>query len=229
MRAILAVLAALVLLGAAPPEQLDSQVVLAHYASALARVEQPKNVVFTYSVSQAGPHDIEQQHRIYRSGENVRDETLSMDGQSLRRKVTRISRYRDRYAVYRLAPRADEYTFLFMSAARSGKHYTYTYQAVPLIKSSSFVVESITIDGASYLPTSLQFRTSNGTFAGTGSIAYASAGPYWVPVLAQVSATIAGKPARERIAFSGYSFPPSLPSSTFQTARTVPKTVRLIF
>lgn len=221
----LAVLAAFVLLGAAPSGQLDSQVVLAHYASALAKAEPPKNEVFTYTVSQAGPHDIEQQHRIYRSGENVRDETLSIDGQGLRRKTTRISRYSDRYAIGRLAPRADEYTFLFMSAARSGSHYEYTYQAIPLIKSSSFVVESITIDGASYLPSTLRFRTSNGTVVGTGSIAYASAGSYWVPTLVQVSATVAGKPARERIAFSSYGFPASLPTSTFQTARNLPKPV----
>ena len=229
MRAILAVLAALVLLGAAPPEQLDSQVVLVHYASAIAKVVPPKNVVFTYSVSQAGPRDIEQQHRIYRSGENVRDETLSADGQSLRRKVTRISRYHDRYAIERLAPRMDEYSFLFVRAARNGKHLEYTYQAVPLIKSSSFVVESMTIDGKSYLPTLLQFRTSNGTLTGTGSIAYAAAGPYWLPIVAQASATIAGKPARERITFSGYTFPASLPSTTFQTARALPKPVLPIF
>ena len=221
--------AALVLLGAAPAEQLDSQVVLAHYASALAKVEQPKNVVFTYSVSQAGPHDIEQLHRIYRSGENVRDETLSADGQSLRRKPTRISRYRDRYAIERLAPRMDEYTFLFVRAERNGKRLEYTYQAVPLIKSSSFVVESITIDGKSYLPTLLQFRTSSGTIAGTGSITYAAAGHYWLPTVAQASATIDGKQARERIAFSSYSFPSSLPSTTFQTARALPKPVLPIF
>jgi hypothetical protein len=36
-----------------------------------------------------------------------------------------------------------------------------------------------------------------------------------MPVLASISATVGGTPARERIAFGEYRFPTSLPPSTF--------------
>ncbi|MDQ2872939.1 MAG: hypothetical protein M3R35_07425, partial [Candidatus Eremiobacteraeota bacterium] len=138
MRSLLVLLAAVLLLGAAAPAELDSQLVLARYAAALAAQPAAQNLIFTYTVSQAGPHNIEQQHRIYRSGGRVRDETLTVDGQGLKQKITRIARYRDRYAILRLAPREAEYTFLFLAAARNGKHYDYTYETIPLVKSRMF-------------------------------------------------------------------------------------------
>jgi hypothetical protein len=209
------------LLGAAPA-QMDSQVVLARYAAALARFAPPANVVFTYSVSQAGPHNIEQLHRIYRSGQRVRDETLAIDGQSLKHKATRFAQYRDRYSVDRLAPREAEYTLLFLSAKREGKHYQYTYEAIPLIRSSAFVVQRLTIDGASFLPSSLQFRTAREVVQGNGQISYGRIGTHWVPTVVQVTATVRGKPARERIAFSAYAFPRRLPLSTFAGPKPLP-------
>src|SRR5208283_1629385 len=59
---------------------LDSQYVLAQYALALKAVTAPKVVVFSYTISQVGASNIEQHHRIYRSGLDVRDDTLSVDG-----------------------------------------------------------------------------------------------------------------------------------------------------
>ncbi|MGH8163456.1 MAG: hypothetical protein ACREP1_03875 [Rhodanobacteraceae bacterium] len=224
MRAIFASIAAILLLGAAPAP-LDSQVVLVRYAAALANLKSPKNLTFTYSLSQAGPRNIEQTHRIYRSEERVRDETLAVDGQSLKHKVVRIARYADRYAVARLAPREAEYTLLFMSANRTGSRYRYTYETIPAIKSAAFSVSAVTIDGATYLPSEIVFRTSNGTFAGAGRVSYGAAGTHWVPMLASVTATIRGKPARERIVFSGYAFPGRFPASTFQVAQPLPGTV----
>ena len=96
-----------------PPEPasagapLDSQYVLQRYAIAVQAVPTPKNVVFTYSVSQAGPSNIEQRHQIFRSGTNVRDELLAVDGLALSRKRVTFAKRENRYAIDRLAPRTD--------------------------------------------------------------------------------------------------------------------------
>jgi hypothetical protein len=50
-------------------------------------------------------------------------------------------------------------------------------------------------------------------------------GAHWVPTLAQVTATMNAKPARERIAFSAYAFPARLPPSTFAPPRPLPSLV----
>lgn len=201
---------------------LDSQVVLERYAARLLTAEAPKAVVFSYNVSQAGPHNIEQTHRQYRSGELVRDETLIVDGQALRPKVTRIARYRDHYTLDGLAPRLTEYAFLFMRSYRSGNSYEYVYRAESLGTPGNFVIDGITIDGRTFLPSLIQFHTTSGSIDGTGSVAFAKAGKYWMPTTATAEATIDGKPARERITFSAYQFPASLPKSTFQAPKPLP-------
>lgn len=205
---------------AAPP--LDSQVVLQRYARHLLATDAPKTLIFTYSVSQAGPQTLEQSHRIYRSGELVRDETLAIDGQSLKLKITRISRYRDRYSIENLAPRMTAYAFLFLRATRSGNAYSYEYKAVPLGAPSPFTVVGMTVDGRTFLPSEIRFRTASGTMIGDGTISFAKSGKYWVPTSAAVRATIDGKPARERITFTSYQFPATLPKSTFQGAHPLP-------
>jgi hypothetical protein len=168
---------------------------------------------------------IEQSHRIYRSGELVRDETLQVDGQNLRVKITRISRYRNRYTIESLAPRMTEYAFLFLHTVRSGNHYAYVYKAVPLGATGRFVVLGMTIDGRTFLPSDIRFKTASSTMTGTGEISFAQASKYWVPTAAAVRATIGGKPARERITFTAYQFPRRLPKSTFQAPRPLPTPV----
>lgn len=216
---------ALVLAAALTNAPLDSQAVLQRYTARLLTTEPPKTLVFTYSVSQAGPQALEQTHRVYRSGELVRDETLAVDGQTLKRKATRIARYRNRYTIETLAPRITEYAFLFLRSVRTGSGFSYVYNAVPLGATGSFVVLGITIDGSTYLPSQIRFKTASARISGTGSIAFAKSGKYWVPTSAAVQARIAGKPARERITFTSYQFPRSLPKSTFQGPRRLPTPV----
>lgn len=212
-------------LAAAVLRPLDSQVVLQRYASHLLRTEAPKTLIFSYSVSQVGPQSIEQVHRIYRSGDLVRDETLQIDGLPLRVKITRISHYRNRYTIEHLAPRMTEYAFLFLRSVRIGNTYSYLYKAVPLGATGPFVVLGMTIDGRTYLPSVIRFRASSAAMHGTGAVSFAKAGRYWVPTLAQVQASIDGKPARERISFSAYQFPRRLPRSTFQAPKPLPTPV----
>jgi hypothetical protein len=221
VRACAAAIVTLLLLGATPLA-LDSEYVLQRYALALDAVAVPKAVVFTYAVSQAGPSNIEQRHVIYRSGLDVRDETIAIDGVALHRKIVHIARRSDRYAVSTLAPRTDAYQLLFLHTVRDGHHLDYVYEATPLARQGDASIDRVTIDGASYLPRSLHFTTSTAEAHGTGTIEYAPAGKYWVPVLATVDATVDGKPARERITWTDYRFPEGLPDSTFEAAHALP-------
>jgi hypothetical protein len=219
MRLVAAAVAAVALLGAAPLTPLDSQFVLQRYAAKLLRTEEPKVLIFTYTVSQAGPFDIEQTHRVYRSGELVRDETLMVDG--VRSKATRIARYRNRYTLENLAPRMTEYAFLFERAQRSGSSLSYEYRAVALSPQGAFSIDGMTIDGRTFLPSVLRFHVA-GAHKASGTIVFGRSGKYWVPVSAGVETQIGGKAARERIAFTSYQFPASLPKSTFQAPKPLP-------
>lgn len=217
------IFAALLAAAIAAPAQLDSEIVLHRYARALMTAPTPRVLVFLYTVSQAGPYDIEQTHRIYRSGELVRDETLLVDG--TKQKTIRIARYANRYTLENLAPRLGQYDFLFDGIQKSGSAYQYAYRAIAANPSAGFAIDSMVIDGRTFLPVLLRFHSvSPGGTRGTGTIAFGRSGKYWVPQSANVEASVGGKRAREHIAFSAYRFPASLPKSTFQTPKLLPAT-----
>jgi hypothetical protein len=221
---LLAAIAAAPARPAAPLHRLDSQIVLERYELEMTDLAPPKAVIFSYNISQAGPTAVEQQHVLYRSGAQVRDETISVDGQALKSKVVRIERREDRYSVERIAPRTTEYSLVFLHAIKRGQHYDYEYEATPLAASlSGFVVTGMIVDGQRDLPRSVFFRTSAANAHGTGQIDYGSAGGHWMPFAATVDAIVRGKPARERIVWSDYRFPPALPPATFRAARPLPR------
>ncbi|MFZ0363360.1 MAG: hypothetical protein WAL67_04070, partial [Candidatus Cybelea sp.] len=221
LRAAPIALAFYALLGASPAA-LDSQYVLQRYAAAVAAVTPPKVVIYSYTVSQAGPTNIEQRHRIYRSGANVRDETLSVDGNAVHRKIVRFSHRDDPYTVARFAPQPDAYELLFLGTAKDGRHLDYVYEATPLNHPGGASIDRLTIDGANFLPRNVHFRSSGPFAEGSGEIDFGLYGKYWMPVTAVAEARIKGKPARERIAWSDYRFPESLPPSTFQPPEPLP-------
>lgn len=216
LRLALCALATFALLGAAAPPgltELDSQVVVNRYARALANLEEPKTAVFTYSVSQAGFHILEETHRVFRSGTKERDETLVVQGDPI--KTVRMQTRRiDRYAAARISPHPGAYAFLFLGTHRNGKHLDYVYSTAPL-GTPAFAVNEVTIDGLTYLPSLVRFTMTTAKTRATGTIAYGKFAKYWEPTLATVSATVGGRPTRERITWSGYAFPASLPPSTF--------------
>ena len=218
---VVAALALVASLGASAGH-LDSQYVLAQYTLALKAVSAPKVVVFSYTVSQVGPSNIEQHHRIYRSGLDVRDDTLSVDGITLLRKVARISRYQDRYAIARFSPSTGSYELLFLGTVKDGRHLDYVYEATPLNRSSGTWIDRLTIDGANFLPRVVRFHSGGAGVEGSGEVEFGPSGKYWMPMLADASAQVGGKPARERIAWSDYRFPQSLPPSTFQAPQPLP-------
>jgi hypothetical protein len=220
LRAI-AVLALVALVGASA-SHLDSQYVLQRYAAAIQAVSAPKVVVFSYTVSQVGPSNIEQHHRIYRSGLDVRDDTLSVDGITLLRKVVRISRHVDRYAIARFAPSTGSYELLFVGTVKDGRHFDYVYEATPLDRSSGARIDRLTIDGSNFLPRTVHFQSGGAGVDGSGEVEFGPSGKYWMPVVADATAQVGGKPAHERITWSDYRFPLSLPPSTFQPPQPLP-------
>lgn len=213
--------AALLLLGASSL-QLDSQYVLQRYMLAVDSVAQPKAVIFTYTVSQAGPTNIEQRHEIYRSGSDVRDETLAVDGVVLVHKVVRFSHREDRYSILRIAPRTTNYEVLFLRTIKDGRRIDYLYDVSGMIRSPDVTIDRVAIDGTRYLPRMVYFTTENGDAKGSARIEYAPFGKYWMPVVAEVSAVVGGKVARERITWSDYRFPDTLPASAFVPPKPLP-------
>lgn len=216
-----ALLAILALIGIAPTT-LDSQLVLARYALELSDLQAPKAMIFSYSVSQLGTTDIEQRHVIYRSGLQVRDETIAVDGIPIKPKIVNFGRREDRYAIARLAPRSSTYSMLFVRTVLDGSHLDYRYDLTPLDGTSGFVVTGLVIDGVSYLPREIDFTTASGSAHGHGTLVYGKSDKYWVPLYVTVEASVGGKPARERIAWGDYRFPPALPPSTFIPPKPLP-------
>jgi hypothetical protein len=216
-----AVVALPALLGASSGS-FDSQYVLQRYALAIANVTAPKVVIYSYTISQVGPSNFEQHHRIYRSGTAVRDETLTVDGLALSRKIVRFSHRVDRYSVERFAPHTDAYELLFLGTVKDGHHLDYVYEATPLSRPEGAAIDRVTIDGIKFLPRTVHYHSSGVDVTGSGDIEFASFGKYWMPVLAGAQARIKGKPARERIVWTDYRFPESLPPSTFTAPVRLP-------
>ncbi|HEX4012521.1 MAG TPA: hypothetical protein VHX17_01390 [Candidatus Cybelea sp.] len=223
-RARLALLTAFALLGAgAPQAQLDSAYVLQRYAIALQHVASPAVVVYSYTVSQVGPSNIEQRHRIYRSGASVRDETLAVNGIALRHKVVRFSQREERYTVGRFAPSPAAYELLFLGTSNDGHHLDYVYEATPLSHTANVWIDRLTIDGVKFLPRAVRFHSTGTGVAGNGEIEFGGFGKFWLPLTAGASAFVGRKLARERIVWAEYRFPESLPPSTFQTPKPLPR------
>ncbi len=221
--ALLSLAAACIAAAPARPVVLDSQYVLARYALQLVQTPIPKVVVFDYSISQAGPQNIEERHVLYRSGTKVRDETYEVNGAALHMRRVHIGSRPNLYSIDRIAPRVDEYQMLFLKTVKDGRHLDYVYDTAPLVRSGSFVVDRLTIDGLTFLPRTIRFRVTTAAASAVGTIAYAKADKYWVPVLVSVHATVDGSLEREQIAWSDYRFPAHLPDSTFFSPKPLPE------
>ncbi len=202
----------------APP--LSPAVVIARYEAALRSLKEPRVITFDYTLEQTGPRTLSQTHRVYRSGDDERDETLTVDGKRLAPPKVRIFRgRRNRYTVAVLAPRPNAYRFAFAEALKDGHHVDYVFHLTSHA-TLPFTVTDVTIDGVRFLPLSITFATS--LAEGQGSIDFGSNARWWVPCTASARATVGDDPATEKLTFYTYRFPPTLPSSTFTQNHRLP-------
>jgi len=201
--------------------------VLQRYAVGLAKVKRPKLLVFQYTVEQLGYNDLEQAHRVYRSGLSERDEKIVVDGHVQEYPSIRIFRSRvDRYDIAAVSPRPGSYVFKYtgvLTGASGGDAYVFKTERAA---ASRFSVSEVEIDGRSFLPSVVRFRISGNGAHGSGELRFGRAQSYWLVRQATVSTRLrGGASAHERITWSNYQFPPSLPSSTFAPPRAAPAPV----
>jgi hypothetical protein len=193
---------------------------LARYAAALAKTRTPTVLSFEYSIDQTGPHDIQQTHRVFRSGNSERDELLSSDGKRLNPPAIRIHLgRRNRYSLEALAPRPEAYTFRYVGPVRDARHFDEVFETVPR-NASDARVSQVTLDGVTALPVSIRFTTRS--HGGNGTVTFARVQKYWMAVSATATATLGGSLAIERVSFSRYRFPKALAAGTFLSPRPLP-------
>jgi hypothetical protein len=196
---------------------LKPDVVLKRYVTALAKVREPRVMTFDYTLDQSGARTLAQTHRVYRSGGDERDETLTVDGKRLSPPKIRIFLgRRNRYTIGALAPRLADYAFTYVGPHKNAHHFDYVFRLVPKTP-RAFTVTDVTIDGVRFLPSEIAFTT--GPSDGSGSIEFGVNAAWWVPYTASARASIADVIASEKLAFYTYRFPPNLPPSTFGHAR----------
>lgn len=189
--------------------------VLAKYATALAALREPRTFVVEYTLAQSGARSLEQTHRVFRRGGDERDETIAINGTRTTKPQVRIFRGRPyRYTVATLAPRATQYAFAYAGAVRAGRHVDYVFRLTPKSPAGAFARTEVRIDGITFLPTRVSFRTS--AHGGSGTIGFAKAEKWWVAQSATARARLAdGRTASETLSFVKWRFPASLPASTF--------------
>lgn len=211
-------------LAAAAAVLLSPDAVLARYQAALTALREPRVFSVEYTLEQMGTRSVQQTHRIFRSGSDERDEILAVNGNRLKSPTVRIFRGRRyRYAASTLAPKPAAYSFTYAGTHKNGRHADYVFHLAPRTGKPAFAFTQVAIDGVTFLPTSVSFATA--AHEGRGSVAFLKAGKYWVAASASASARAATGVAQERLTFTGWRFPPSLPRSTFAAPRPLPSTI----
>ena len=200
---------------------LTAAALLARYEEALVVYRSPSVLTFEYTVEQTGARNIEQTHRVFRSGQSQRDELLAVDGKKLDPPNVHIFLGRsNRYTVESLAPRPGAYGFRYIGPVRNGHHTDAVFATTPLAPGAPSVIRRVQIDGLTFLPVSIGFTTA--TRKGSGTITFGRVQKYWLPLTAAAKATYAKLGVEEKIAFSHYRFPTNLPNSTFAKPRPLP-------
>lgn len=207
------------LLAAAALTLLSPDAVVARYDKAVAAQREPAVFIVEYNVVQTGTRNMEQTHRIFRSGNLERDETIAVNGVGTARPLVRIFRNRPfRYHVTALAPRSSQYEFTFAGPRRNGHHDDYVFHVLP--KSAAlrpYTVTDVVVDGVTFLPAEIDFVTS--AHQGHGTLTFARSEKYCVVYGATAFASEPGGSSYERLNFSHWHFPKALPPSTFAVPR----------
>lgn len=193
------------------------------YRAALASLAPLKDMVFQYSESRTGPtRTLVELHRVYRRVDGAeRNETIAVNGETV---VPAIVRYSTRpdwpYDVRAFAVSPDEYDLLPIGPRLVNGKRAYGISAVRTT-TGDFSVTGVFLDETAWLPLRETFSVTGSGCTGTGSIDFGRAGGSWLPTSTHVSCTVGtgGATFKEAIAFSGYTFPPSLPPDIFGAGR----------
>ena len=203
-----------------PAPAVAPEAVLARYAKALAKTHTPLVLSFEYSIDQSGARDIQQTHRVFRSGNLERDELLSLDGKRVEPPTIHIFLgRRNRYTLEALAPRPEAYAFRYAGSVRDGRHADYVFTTKRLSPAPATVAE-LTIDGVTYLPVTIRFVADS--HGGSGAVNFSRVQKYWMATSAIARATYAKFASIEHLTFYRFRFPVSLAASTFSTPRPLP-------
>jgi hypothetical protein len=192
--------------------------VVQRYERALAAVKEPHTFTVEFTLEQTGTRSLDQTHRIFRAGTDERDEIIAVNGTRAPNAAVRIFRGRPyRYGVTKLAPRPAEYDFAYVGPHKNGHHVDYVFRLTPKTP-KTFHFTEVAIDGVTYLPGSVAFVS--GPNVG-GSVTFGKSEKYWVATSAGASASGKAGIAHERLTFTNWRFPKTLPRSTF-AARPLP-------
>ncbi|HEY7994542.1 MAG TPA: hypothetical protein VID24_10040 [Candidatus Eremiobacteraceae bacterium] len=192
------------------------------YRAALAALPPLKDMVFQYSESRTGPtRTLVELHRVYRRVDGAeRNETIAVNGATV---VPAIVHYSTRpvwpYDVRAFAVSSDEYDLMPIGPRLVNGKRAYGVSAVRTT-TGDFSVTAVFLDETAWLPLRETYSVTGSGCTGTGSIDFGRAGGTWLPTATQVSCTVGdgGATFKESIAFSGYTFPPSLPPDIFGAA-----------
>ncbi|HEY1728428.1 MAG TPA: hypothetical protein VGG22_08665 [Candidatus Baltobacteraceae bacterium] len=196
------------------PEQ-----VLANYTQALDALKPPAAYIFEYTFAHHGSHPQETEHRIFRQGTHERDEIVAFNSEKLPHPMIRVfAGHHDPYDVAALAPRTDVNAFTFEGEGKQGRNLVYVFN-VYARGTPKYEVTRMVIDGKSFLPLQLDYRTTTGNVVGTGTVTFARTDRYWMPQSVTARADVRGDLQTERIDWSRYQFYPNLPPSTFVMPR----------
>ena len=193
------------------------------YRAALAALPPLKDMVFQYSESRSGPtRTLVELHRVYRRIDGAeRNETIAVNGETVVPAIVRYSTRHDwPYDVRAFAVSADEYDLLPIGPKLVNGKRAYGISTVRTT-AGDFSVTGVFLDETAWLPLRETFSVSGSGCTGTGSINFGRAGRTWLPTSTQVSCTVGsgGATFKESIAFSSFTFPPSLPPDIFGTAK----------
>lgn len=187
---------------------------LNNYLDALAHVKSPPAYTCDYNIIDRGTRPQESTHHIFREKGRERDEITVFNGESLAHPEVRIfARRVEPYAVNLLAPKPAEYAFTYVGVVHNGKSVAYVFDTFAR-KNPAYEVTRITVDGATFLPAKIEFRT-HGKAEASGEVTYRKVERFWMPQSASARAQVEGNLETEQIVWSTYQFYPSLPPSTF--------------
>ncbi|MBC5825662.1 MAG: hypothetical protein GIW99_04270 [Candidatus Eremiobacteraeota bacterium] len=204
---------------------------LSEYRLAIAHLPRPPNMVFQYAQTRSGPvRVVTEQHRVYRNlvGKE-RNETISFNGVPIAPVIVRIfSRSPWPYFPDRFFVSGELYNAQFRGMTGRNRQRAYSF-ALARPTPADFSLTGLQIDALRYLPVRETFDVTAGNCSGPGWIAFGPVAKYWLPREIAVTCTSRNLPGtglqtpaavrfRESLRFSGWQFPPTVPSQVFGAA-----------